>query len=120
MRFMLIVNASLESEAGVMPSAELLGAMGAFNQEMIDAGILKDAAGLQASSKGARIHFSDEKRTAVDGPFPLTEDLIAGFWIIDVASKQEAIDWMMRCPNPHPGHNAKVDIRQFFEMSDFE
>ena len=118
MRFMVIVKASKDSEAGKMPSEELLGAMAKFNEDMVKAGILLDAAGLQPSSKGARIRFSGNKRTVIDGPFAETEELIAGYWIIQVKSMAEAIEWMKRCPNPHEV-DGEIEIRQFFEMEDF-
>ena len=118
MRFMVIVKASKDSEAGKMPSEELLGAMAKFNEEMVKAGIMLDGAGLQPSSKGARIRFSGGKRSVVDGPFAETKELIAGYWIIQVKSKEEAIAWMMRCPNPH-AEDGEIEIRQFFEIEDF-
>ena len=101
MRFMVIVKASKDSEAGKMPSEELLGAMAKFNEELVKAGVMVDGAGLQSSAKGARIKFSGDTRTVVRGPFPETSQLIAGYWIINVKSLDEAIDWMRRCPNPH-------------------
>jgi hypothetical protein len=118
MRFMVIVKASKDSEAGKMPSEELLGAMAKFNEEMVKAGILLDAAGLQPSSKGARIRFAGNKRTVIDGPFAETKELIAGYWIIQVKSIAEAIEWMKRCPNPHEA-DGEIEIRQFFEIEDF-
>jgi hypothetical protein len=118
MRFMVIVKASKDSEAGKMPSEELLGAMAKFNEEMVKAGVMVDGAGLQASSKGARIRFSGDKRSVMQGPFPETASLIAGYWIINVKSKDEAIEWMMRCPNPHE-EDGDIEIRQVFEMEDF-
>ena len=118
MRFMVIVKASKDSEAGKMPSEELLGAMAKFNEEMVKAGIMLDGAGLQPSSKGARIRFSGSKRSVIDGPFAETKELIAGYWIIQVKSKEEAIAWMMRCPNPH-AEDSEIEIRQFFELEDF-
>jgi hypothetical protein len=118
MRFMVIVKASKDSEAGRMPSEELLGAMAKFNEDMVKAGILLDAAGLQPSSKGARIGFSGNKRTVIDGPFAETKELIAGYWIIQVKSMAEAIEWMRRCPNPHE-QDGEIEIRQFFEIEDF-
>ena len=118
MRFMVIVNATKDSEAGVMPSEELLAAMGKFNQELVDAGVMLSGEGLQPSSKGARIHFSGNKRTVVDGPFAETNELIAGFWMIQVKSKEEAIEWLKRCPNPH-GEECYIEIRQVFEADDF-
>jgi hypothetical protein len=120
MRFMVIVKADKNSEAGIMPSQDLLEAMGKFNQQMIDAGIMLAGEGLQPSSKGSRIYFSGGKRTAVDGPFAETKELIAGYWIIQVKNKQEAIDWMMRCPAPMgPNADAQLEIRQVFEAEDF-
>ena len=118
MRFMVIVKASKDSEAGKMPSEELLGAMAKFNEEMVKAGIMLDGAGLKPSSQGARIRFSGAKRTVIDGPFAETKELIAGYWIIQVKNKAEAIEWMKRCPNPHP-EDCEIEIRQFFEMEDF-
>jgi hypothetical protein len=118
MRFMVIVKASKDSEAGKMPSEEMLGAMAKFNEEMVKAGVMVDGAGLQASAKGARIRFSGDKRSVVQGPFPEVKDLIAGYWIINVKSKEEAIEWMMRCPNPYEG-DGEIEIRQFFELEDF-
>jgi hypothetical protein len=118
MRFMVIVKASKDSEAGKMPSEELLGAMAKFNEEMVKAGIMVDGAGLQSSAKGARIKFAADTRTVVHGPFPETNQLIAGYWIINVKSLDEAIDWMRRCPNPHV-EDGDIEIRQFFELEDF-
>jgi hypothetical protein len=118
MRFMVIVKASKDSEAGRMPSEQLLGAMAKFNEDMVKAGILLDAAGLQPSSKGARIRFSGNERTVIDGPFGETKELIAGYWIIQVKSMAEAIEWMRRCPNPHE-QDGEIEIRQFFEIEDF-
>jgi hypothetical protein len=118
MRFMVIVKATKDSEAGIMPSEEMLGAMAKFNEEMVKAGVMLDGAGLQASSKGARVRFSGDKRTVIDGPFAETKELIAGYWIIQVKSKQEAIEWIKRCPNPHC-EDSEIEIRQLFEMEDF-
>jgi hypothetical protein len=118
MRFMVIVKASEDSEAGRMPSEELLAAMAKFNEDMVKAGILLDAAGLQPSSKGTRIRFSGKERTVIDGPFAETKELIAGYWIIQVKSMAEAIEWMRRCPNPHE-QDGEIEIRQFFEIEDF-
>lgn len=118
MRFMVIVKASKDSEAGKMPSEELLGAMAKFNEDMVKAGILLDAAGLQPSEKGARIRISGNKRTVIDGPFAETKELIAGYWIIQVKSMAEAIEWMRRCPSPHE-QDGEIEIRQFFEIEDF-
>jgi len=118
MRFMIIVKATKESEAGVMPSMQLLTDMGKFNEELAKAGVLLAGDGLQPSSKGARVRFSGKKRTVVDGPFAETKELVAGFWIWQVKSKQEAIDWVKRCPNPMPG-DSEIEIRQLFEPEDF-
>ncbi len=118
MRFMVIVKASKDSEAGKMPSEEMLAAMGKFNEEMVKAGIMLDGAGLKPSSHGARIRFSGKNRTVIDGPFAETKELIAGYWIIQVKNKAEAIEWMKRCPNPH-AQDCEIEIRQFFEMEDF-
>jgi hypothetical protein len=118
MRFMIIVKATKDSEAGVMPSQKLLAEMGKFNEELSNAGVLLVAEGLQASSKGARVKFSGTKRTVTDGPFAETKELIAGFWIWQVKSKQEAIEWVKRCPNPH-NEDSEIEIRQVFEAEDF-
>jgi len=116
----MIIKASKDSEAGVLPGSELLEAMGKFNEEMVKAGVMLAGEGLQASSKGARVKFSGGKRTVIDGPFAETKELIAGFWLIQVKSKQEAIEWATRCPAPH-GENAEgeIEIRQVFEAEDF-
>ncbi|WP_415768835.1 YciI family protein [Pseudomonas sp. LB3P38] len=119
MRFMIIVKASQDSEAGVLPSKELMTAMGNYNEELVKAGILIECDGLQPSSKGARVRFSGEKRTVIDGPFAETKELIAGYWIWQVKSKQEAIEWVKRCPNPMPGTDAEIEIRQVYEAEDF-
>jgi hypothetical protein len=120
MRFMMIVKASKDSEAGKMPSEELLGAMGKYNEELMKAGVLVDLSGLQPSSKGARIKFSGGKRTVIDGPFAETKELIAGYWIINVKSKAEAIEWAGRAPAPFgEGNEGEIELRQFFEMEDF-
>jgi hypothetical protein len=119
MRVMAIVKASKDSEAGVMPSEELLTEMGNFNEEMVNAGVMLAGEGLQASSKGARVSFGgDGERTVVDGPFAETKELIAGYWLLQVSSFEEAVEWMKRCPNPHdePG---EIEIRQVFEADDF-
>ncbi len=118
MRFMVMVKATRDSEAGVMPSEKLLADMGKFNEELVKAGIMLAGEGLQASSKGARVRFSGSKRTVVDGPFPETKELVAGFWIWKVKSKEEAIEWVKRCPNPMPG-DSEIEIRQIFEAEDF-
>jgi hypothetical protein len=118
MRFMVFVKADKNSEAGVMPSTELLEAMSKYNDELVKAGVLLAADGLQPSSKGARVKFSGTKRTVTDGPFTESKELIAGFWMFQVKSKDEAIEWVKRCPNPMPGE-AEIEIRQVFELSDF-
>ena len=120
MRFMMIVKASKDSEAGKMPSEELLSAMGKYNEELMKAGVLLDLSGLQASSKGARIKFSGGNRTVVDGPFTESKELIAGYWIIQVKSREEEIEWAKRAPNPQgEGQDGEIEIRQFFELEDF-
>ncbi len=119
MRFMVIVKASKNSEAGVMPSAVLLAEMGKFNEELTKAGVMLAGEGLQPSSKGARIKFSGEKKTVTHGPFAGTKELVAGFWIWKCKSLEEAIEWGKRCPNPMPGEEAEIEIRQIFEAEDF-
>src|SRR5246127_124539 len=119
MRFMVIVKATKNTEAGALPSKELLAEMGAFNEELSKAGVLLAGDGLQPSSKGARVRFSGSKRTVVDGPFPETKELVAGFWMWKVKSKEEAIEWAKRCPHPMPGEDAEIEIRQVFEAEDF-
>ena len=119
MKFMILVKANKDSEAGVMPSTEELTAMGKFNEELVKAGVLLAGEGLQPSSKGARVRFSGDKRTVIDGPFAETKELIAGFWLIQVKSKEEAIEWVRRAPNPMPGTESEVEIRQVFEAEDF-
>jgi hypothetical protein len=117
---MMIVKASKDSEAGKMPSEELLSAMGKYNEELMKAGALIDLTGLHPSSKGARIKFSGGKRTVIDGPFAETKELIGGYWIIQVKSKEEAIEWAKRAPAPHgEGQESEIEIRQLFEMDDF-
>ncbi|MHB9796438.1 YciI family protein [Pseudomonas sp. MT3] len=118
MRFMVIVKATAESEAGVMPKEELLAAMGAYNEELAKAGVMLAGEGLQPSIKGARIRFDGASRTVIDGPFAETKELIAGYWIFQVASLQECIDWVKRCPNPFEGPS-EIEIRQIFEAEDF-
>jgi len=118
MRFMIIVKATRDSEAGALPSEELLTAMGRYNEELAKAGILLAGEGLQPSSKGARVRFSGSKRTVFDGPFAETKELIAGFWMWKVKSKEEAIEWVKRCPNPMPG-DSEIELRQVFEAEDF-
>ena len=118
MRFMVIVKASKDSEAGALPSQKLLAEMGTFNEELVKAGVLLALEGLQASSKGARVKFSGSKRTVIDGPFTESKELIAGFWLWQVRSLDEAIEWVKRCPNPHEGES-EIEIRQVFEAEDF-
>ena len=118
MRFMVLVKATKDSEAGVMPSEDLLMAMGKFNEEMLRAGVMLDGNGLQSSSKGARVRFSGDKRTVIDGPFAETKELIAGYWILQTKSLAECIEWIKRCPNPHM-EDSEIEIRQVFELEDF-
>jgi hypothetical protein len=118
MRFMVIIKATKDSEAGVMPSQQLLAEMGKFNEDLAKAGIILAGEGLQPTSKGARVRFSGNKRTVIDGPFAETKEVIAGFWIWNVKSKEEAIDRVKRCPNPHD-EETDVEIRQIFEAEDF-
>jgi hypothetical protein len=119
MRFMILVKADKNSEAGVLPSAELLTAMGKYNEQLIKAGVMLAGEGLHPSSKGARVRFSGSKRTVVDGPFSETKELVAGFWLFQVKSKEEAIEWVKRAPNPMPGTEWVIEIRQVFEAEDF-
>ena len=119
MRFMVLVKADKDSEAGLLPDEKLLAEMGKYNEELAKAGVLIAAEGLQASSKGARVRFSGDKRTVIDGPFTETKELIAGFWIMQVKSKAEVIEWVKRCPNPFPGKESEIEIRQVFEAEDF-
>ena len=119
MRFMVLVKADKNSEAGIPPSQELLAEMGKYNEELMKAGVLLAGEGLHPSSKGARVKFSGDKRTVIDGPFTEAKELIAGFWLIQVKSKEEAIEWVKRCPNPMPGTEAEIEIRQVFEAEDF-
>ena len=119
MRVMAIVKATADSEAGVMPDMALLEAMGRFNQELIDAGVLLAGEGLHPSAKGARVRFAGGKTSVIDGPFAETKELIAGFWVLKVGSMQEAIDWIRRCPPPHEGTETEIEIRQIFETEDF-
>jgi hypothetical protein len=118
MRFMVMVKANEDSEAGVMPSEQLLTEMGKYNEELVKAGVMLAGEGLHPSSKGARVHFSGDKRTVTDGPFTEAKELIAGFWLIQVKSKEEAIEWVKRCPNPMEGES-EIEIRQVFEAEDF-
>lgn len=117
MRFMVIVKATKESEAGVLPDPQLLAEMGKFNEELVRAGVMLAGEGLQPSSKGARVRFSGKERTVIDGPFAESKELIAGFWLWQVRSKEEAIEWVKRCPNPMPGPS-EIEIRQVYEMED--
>ena len=118
MRFMIIVKASKDSEAGVMPSEQLLTEMGKFNEELVNAGVMLAGDGLHPTSKGTRVRFSGKKRTVIDGPFAETKELIAGYWLWQVKSKEEAIEWVKRCPNPH-NEDSEIEIRQVFEAEDF-
>jgi hypothetical protein len=119
MRFMVIVKASKDSEAGKLPSQELLAAMGKYNEELVKAGVLLSGEGLHPTSKGARVRFSGDRRTVIDGPFTPINEQIAGYWLWQVRSKEEAIEWVKRCPNPMPGTEAEIEIRQVFEAEDF-
>ena len=119
MRFMVMVKASEDSEAGVLPDEKLLADMGKYNEELVKAGVMLAGEGLQASSKGARVRFSGSKRTVIDGPFPETKELIAGYWLFQVKSLEEAIEWVKRCPNPMPNRESEIEIRQVFEADDF-
>ena len=118
MRFMVMVKATKDSEAGKLPSEELLAAMAKFNEEMAKAGVMLDGNGLQPSSKGARVRFSGDKRTVIDGPFAETKELVAGYWILQCKSLAEAVEWIRRCPNPHK-EDGEIEIRQMFEREDF-
>lgn len=118
MRFMVMVKATAESEAGQMPSEEMLAAMGKYNEELVNAGVLLAGEGLHPSSKGAKVRFSGTGRTVIDGPFTEAKELIAGFWLIDVKSMDEAIEWVKRCPNPMEGES-EIEIRRVFEADDF-
>lgn len=118
MRFMVMVKATVDSENGVLPGEELLTAMGKYNEELARAGIMLAGEGLQPSSKGARVRFSGSTRTVIDGPFAETKELVAGFWLWKVKSREEAIEWVKRCPNPMPG-DSEIEIRQVFEAEDF-
>jgi hypothetical protein len=118
MRFMVMVKATKDSEAGKMPTEELLAAMAKFNEDMVKAGVMLDGNGLQPSSKGARVRFSGDKRTVIDGPFAETKELVAGYWILQCKSLAEAIEWIKRCPNPHY-EDGEIEIRQLFELEDF-
>jgi hypothetical protein len=118
MRCIVMVKATKDSESGVMPSTELLTAMGKFNEELVKAGVMLAGEGLQPSSKGKRVRFSGKKRSVIDGPFTETKELIAGFWLWQVRSMEEAVEWVKRCPNPMEGES-EIEIRQVFEAEDF-
>jgi hypothetical protein len=118
MRFMVLVKATPESEAGVLPTPEMFAAMGKFNEELVNAGVMQAGEGLHPSSKGARVRFSGKDRKVIDGPFAETKELVAGFWIWQCASMQEAIEWVKRCPNPMPG-DSEIEIRRIYEAADF-
>jgi hypothetical protein len=118
MRFMVIVKATKDTEAGALPDQKILAEMGKFNEELVKAGIMLAGEGLQPTSKGARVRFSGSKRTVIDGPFTESKELIASFWLWEVKSLDEAIEWVKRCPNPHPGES-EIEIRQVFEAADF-
>jgi hypothetical protein len=119
MRFMVIVKANKDSEAGVLPSEQMLAEMGRYNEELAKAGVMLAGEGLHPSSRGARVRFSGSNRTVIDGPFSETKELIAGFWLIQAKNKQEAIEWVKRAPNPMPGQESEIEIRQVFEAEDF-
>jgi hypothetical protein len=116
---MVIVKATKSTEAGEMPSEQLLAEMGKYNEELAKAGVMLAGEGLHPSSKGARVRFSGDKRTVIDGPFAETKELVAGYWLWQVKSKEEAIEWVKRCPNPMPGEDSEIEIRQVFEAADF-
>ena len=119
MRFMVIVKADKDSEAGVLPDQKLLADMGKYNEELVKAGVMLAGEGLQPSSKGKRVRFSGNKRTVIDGPFAETKELVAGFWILQTKSIDEAVEWVKRAPNPFPGTESEIEIRQVFETEDF-
>ena len=119
MRFMVLVKATKNSEAGMLPDEKLLADMGKFNEELVKAGVMLAGEGLHPSSKGARVKFSGTKRTVIDGPFAETKELIAGYWLWQVKSKEEAIEWVKRSPNPFPGQDSEIEIRQLYEAEDF-
>src|SRR5688572_3141991 len=119
MRFMVIVKADKNSEAGVLPDQKLLADMGKYNEELVKAGVMLAGEGLQPSSKGKRVRFSGSKRTVIDGPFSETKELIAGFWLFQTKSLEEAVEWVKRAPNPFPGTESEIEIRQVFEAEDF-
>ncbi|MGE5739709.1 MAG: YciI family protein [Betaproteobacteria bacterium] len=119
MRFMVMVKATKNSEAGALPSRDLLAEMGRFNEELIKAGIMLAGEGLRPSSEGARVRFGGGKRTVIDGPFTETNELVAGFWLWQCKSKQEALEWVKRCPDPMPGEESEIEIRPLYEAADF-
>ena len=119
MRFLIIIKATKDSEAGVVPSEQLLREMGKFNEELVSAGVMLAGDGLHPSVKGARVKFSGNQRTVMDGPFAETKELIAGYWLWQCRSKEDAINWVKRCPNPMPGEDSEIEIRQVFEAEDF-
>jgi hypothetical protein len=119
MRVMVIVKATKDSEAGIMPSKDLLEKMGAFNQELIKAGVMLDGAGLHPTSKGKRVRFTGSNRSTIDGPFAETKELIAGYWLWQVRSVDEALEWLKRCPHPHPGSDCEIEVRPLYEEADF-
>jgi len=119
MRFIVMVKATKNSEAGVLPDAKLLADMGKYNEELVKAGVMLAGEGLHSSSKGARVKFSGSNRTVIDGPFPETKELVAGYWLFQVKSLEEAIEWVKRCPNPMPNQESEIEIRQVFEADDF-
>ena len=119
MRFIVMVKATKDSEAGVLPDQKLLSDMGKYNEELVKAGVMLAGEGLQPSSKGARVKFSGSKRTVIDGPFPETKELVAGYWLFQTKSLEEAIEWVKRCPNPMPNEDSVIEIRQVFETEDF-
>jgi hypothetical protein len=119
MRFIAMVKATKNSEAGILPTEQEFREMGAFNEELVKAGVMLAGEGLHPSSKGARVQFSGEKRTVIDGPFAETKELVAGFWILQAKSKEEVIEWIKRCPNPMPGEIGEIEIRQVYEAEDF-
>jgi hypothetical protein len=119
MRVMVIIKATKDSEAGVMPGEKLLAEMGKFNEDLVKAGVMLGGEGLQPSSKGKRVRFSGGRRTVIDGPFPETGELVAGFWLWKVESMEEAVEWVRRCPDPMPGHEAVIELRRVLEAEDF-
>jgi hypothetical protein len=118
MRFMVMVKATKDSEAGKLPSEEMLSAMARFNEELVKAGVMLDGNGLQSSAKGARVRFSGPRRSVIDGPFAETKELVAGYWILQCKSLAECVEWIKRCPNPHD-EDSEIEIRQLFELEDF-